>query len=348
MPRPGSRPSGDSCRTTSGRRASRGGRRSCGRRRCSGRMPRLGSSRGAQAADQGAVYRRLLDRFPARLRGGVPGYHPQVVRTWHSGLDSSRPTQRAHLQPVALDSVDSGHRRDLASNPCRVRGAGSAKRVRSIEPATLAELEVLLERSLRRIAPWCSSARGVASGSVRSRNFVARTLISRPRPSTSSAESSRIGKEVTVGKPKNIAGSGTSRCLHTCCRSSSSISGACRAQVGSAALPSVKDPDVQVHTNTLRRHWLKAGWPLDARPARARPAAYRSRSRGTVGRDSCRTHGEDRALHSADGVALSTRCAGRDAEIAALMSKEAKKWAKPVKVVGARLTPFRRYASVPQ
>ena len=116
-----------------------------------------------------ALYRRLLDRFILPAFGDVSlrDITPQVVRTWHSGLDSSRPTQRAHTYSL-LRSILSTAVTDeiLASNPCRVRGAGSAKRVRSIEPATLGELEVLLEKILRRIAPWCSSARGVASGSV--------------------------------------------------------------------------------------------------------------------------------------------------------------------------------------
>jgi hypothetical protein len=32
----------------------------------------------------------------------------------------------------------------LAANPCRVRGAGQAKRVKRIQPASLAELEALV------------------------------------------------------------------------------------------------------------------------------------------------------------------------------------------------------------
>ena len=128
-----------------GRRASRVGRRSCGRRRCSGRMPRRGSSR-YRPRTRRCIGDSCWIVHPARLRGVPSGYHPQVVRTWHSGLDSSRPTQRAHTYSL-LRSILSTAVTDeiLASNPVGARRwFGQARPVdRAGHPC---RLEVLLEK----------------------------------------------------------------------------------------------------------------------------------------------------------------------------------------------------------
>ncbi len=47
-------------------------------------------------------------------------------------------------------------------NPCRVRGAGEAKRARTIEPASLAELEAIVHgmpsryKLMALLAAWCA------------------------------------------------------------------------------------------------------------------------------------------------------------------------------------------------
>ena len=52
----------------------------------------------------------------------------------------------------------------VPSNPCRIRGAGKAKRQSLTKPATLAELEVILEATPERVrmmvlpAAWCGFA----------------------------------------------------------------------------------------------------------------------------------------------------------------------------------------------
>ena len=280
-----------------------------------------------------ALYRRLLDRFilPAFAEVSLRDITPQVVRTWHSGLDSSRPTQRAHTYSL-LRSILSTAVTDeiLASNPCRVRGAGSAKRVRSIEPATLGELEVLLEkipapyRALVLIGAWCGLRFGEVSELRRKDVDLEAKTIHVKRGVV------RIGKEVTVGKPKNIAGV---RDIAVPPHLLPILEQHLKEHValGREALlfPSVKDPDVQVHTNTLRRHWLKA------RLAAGRPdlRVHDLRHTGAVlAAQSGATLAElmSRIGHSTPQMALRYQhvARGRDAEIAARMSKEAKKWAK--------------------
>jgi integrase len=280
-----------------------------------------------------ALYRRLLDRFilPAFGEVSLRDITPQVVRTWHCGLDSSRPTQRAHTYSL-LRSILSTAVTDeiLASNPCRVRGAGSAKRVRSIEPATLAELEVLLERipapyrALVLIGAWCGLRFGEVSELRRKDVDLKAGTIHVMRGVV------RIGKEVTVGKPKNIAGvRDIAVPPHLLPILEQHLNE--HVVLGREALlfPSVKDPDVQVHTNTLRRHWLKArlaaGRPdLRVHDLRHTGAVLAAQSGATLAELMARIG------HSTPQMALRYQhvARGRDAEIAARMSKEAKKWSK--------------------
>jgi len=280
-----------------------------------------------------ALYRRLLDRFilPAFAEVSLRDITPQVVRTWHSGLDSSRPTQRAHTYSL-LRSILSTAVTDeiLASNPCRVRGAGSAKRVRSIEPATLGELEVLLEkipapyRALVLIGAWCGLRFGEVSELRRKDVDLKAKTIHVKRGVV------RVGKEVTVGKPKNIAGvRDIAVPPHLLPILEQHLNE--HVVLGREALlfPSVKDPDVQVHTNTLRRHWLKArlaaGRPdLRVHDLRHTGAVLAAQSGATLAELMARIG------HSTPQMALRYQhvARGRDAEIAARMSKEAKKWSK--------------------
>ena len=68
------------------------------------------------------------------------------MRTWHAALNErTGPTARAHaydlLRSVMKTAVDDEL---IAANPCRIRGAGQAKRAKKIRPATLAELEAIV------------------------------------------------------------------------------------------------------------------------------------------------------------------------------------------------------------
>ena len=280
-----------------------------------------------------ALYRRLLDRFvlPAFAEVSLRDITPQVVRAWHSGLDASRPTQRAHTYSL-LRSILSTAVTDeiLASNPCRVRGAGSAKRVRSIEPATLGELEVLLERipaqyrALVLIGAWCGLRFGEVSELRRKDVDLKAGTIHVMRGVV------RIGKEVTVGKPKTAAGM---RDVAIPPHLLPILKEHLKEHVGAGGeallFPSVGDPDVQVHSNTFRRHWLKA------RVAAGRPdlRVHDLRHTGVVlAAQSGATLAElmARIGHATAQAALRYQHAarGRDEEIAARMSKKAKKWSK--------------------
>lgn len=156
-------------------------------------------------------YRDLLDRFilPGlghRLLGEVT---PVDVRLWHASLDARRPTQRAHAYALLRTIFNTALADDLiTANPCRIPGAGVAKRTRPIEPATLDELEVITEVMPERLrlmvlfGAWLGLRFGelteLRRGDVDVRNGVVRVRRGVVRDRTG---------EFIVGEPKTDAGS---------------------------------------------------------------------------------------------------------------------------------------------
>lgn len=148
-----------------------------------------------------SLYRWRLDRFLLPEFGEVSlmDITPQVVRTWHSRLDPPKPTQRAQvygllraiLSTAVADEV-------LGANPCRVKGAGTTRRARRIEPATLAEIEVIPRGDARPAARACPHRRLVRPALRR----VDRVEAQGSRSSTRGAEGS------SRSRPRQRAGDG--------------------------------------------------------------------------------------------------------------------------------------------
>ena len=95
---------------------------------------------------------------------GVVAITPTAVRTWHAALkETTGPTARAHSYGLLRTVCNTAVADELlAANPCRVRGAGSTKRVKKIRPASLAELEALVTampdryKLMTLLAAWCA------------------------------------------------------------------------------------------------------------------------------------------------------------------------------------------------
>ena len=109
----------------------------------------------------------LLDEFGDSTLEAIV---PQAVRSWHRGLGAATPTRRAHLYALLRTVLGSAVEDEIiATNPCQIRGAGKAKRVRRIEPATLEELRIIVaavpERwaMLVELAAWCALRFGEAT-----------------------------------------------------------------------------------------------------------------------------------------------------------------------------------------
>jgi integrase len=108
-------------------------------------------------------YRTLLDSHILPLLGDVrlSRLTTAQVRAWHASLDAAKPTRRAHayalLKSVMTTAVEDEH---VAANPCRIRRAGSARTRHQPRPATLAELEAIVEampkryRAMVLLAAW--------------------------------------------------------------------------------------------------------------------------------------------------------------------------------------------------
>ncbi|WP_280509085.1 tyrosine-type recombinase/integrase [Nocardia cyriacigeorgica] len=110
-------------------------------------------------------YRKILDvhLLPAFGTRGLRSLTNDDIREWYAGLCPGAPTMRSHAYGLAKSILASAAGEGLIpSNPCQIRGAGSAKRKITIRPATLAELETLVQatperlRAMILLATWCA------------------------------------------------------------------------------------------------------------------------------------------------------------------------------------------------
>jgi integrase len=156
-----------------------------------------------------AHYRSLLDRqlFPAFAQEALSDITPESVRVWHSLAGTARPTLRAHAYGLLRTILGSATSDGLIPlNPCHIRGAGNAKRVHKIKPASLEELEAIVAgmppryRAMVLLASWCALRFGelaelrrgdvdTSAGVLRIRRGVV-----------------RVDGEAVVGTPKSDAG----------------------------------------------------------------------------------------------------------------------------------------------
>jgi integrase len=111
-------------------------------------------------------YRKLLDQHILKSSlGALPlaSITSDDVRRWHTGFGTDTPTMRAHayglLRTILGTAASDGK---IATNPCVIRGAGSARRVHRIRPATLPELQKITAemppqyRAMILLASWCA------------------------------------------------------------------------------------------------------------------------------------------------------------------------------------------------
>jgi len=146
----------------------------------------------------------LLPTFGASVLAAIT---PAQVRTWHANLKTG-PTARAHayglLRTIMATAVAD---EAIVASPCRVRGAGSVKRARTIRPATLAELEAVVKalperyRLMALLAAWCALRFGELAELRRSDVDVKNGVIRVSRGVVRTKEAGRV-----VKGPKSEAG----------------------------------------------------------------------------------------------------------------------------------------------
>lgn len=88
---------------------------------------------------------------------------PKDVREWYADTLTDRPTMRSHAYSLLRTIMASAVVDELIdANPCRIVGAGRAKRVHKIRPASVEELAVLTAEMPERLrlmvtlASWCA------------------------------------------------------------------------------------------------------------------------------------------------------------------------------------------------
>jgi integrase len=154
-------------------------------------------------------YDRLLDRLilPAFSTMPVKAITPDAVRAWHTRLGDSTPTLRAHayslLRAILTDAVHDGL---IPANPAHIRGAGNAKRVHKIKPATLDELAAVVTampakyQTMTLLAAWCGLRFGELTELRRTDIDLNNGVIHVRRGVV------RVNGETMIGTPKSSAG----------------------------------------------------------------------------------------------------------------------------------------------
>jgi len=154
-------------------------------------------------------YRALLDRqiLPELGPLALAVITPAAVRNWHAGLGTRTPTLRAHAYGLLRTILGTALDEDLIkANPCHVRGAASTRRAKTIRPASLNELAVIVEampdkyRLAVLLASWCALRFGEIA-ELRRSDFDMTNGVIRVRRAFTRAEGHAI-----VGTPKSVAG----------------------------------------------------------------------------------------------------------------------------------------------
>jgi integrase len=114
-------------------------------------------------------YQGILDRELAPVFGSVrlTAITPAMIRAWYTGTLVDNPTMRAHTYSLLKSILATAVADEIIdSQPCRIRGAGAAKRVRTIRPASADEIEAITAKMPGRLqlavtcASWCAMRLG--------------------------------------------------------------------------------------------------------------------------------------------------------------------------------------------
>jgi len=156
-----------------------------------------------------AHYLDILDGhlLPAFGNRQVAGIRPRDVREWYEVTLVDRPTMRSHAYSL-LRTIMGGAANDeiIDNNPCRIVGAGRAKRVHKIRPASVEELAVLTAampehlRLMVTLASWCALRFGETVELRRGDIDLSEEVVRIRRAAT------RVGGTFAITGPKSDAG----------------------------------------------------------------------------------------------------------------------------------------------
>ena len=113
-------------------------------------------------------YRLLLDKFIYPTLGDerIDQISAEDVNAWYDGLAPGRETIRAQayslLRTIFASAASERPQPMVPYNPAHIRGAGNTKRAHHVQPATLAELQTIVEelpdryKLMALLAAWCA------------------------------------------------------------------------------------------------------------------------------------------------------------------------------------------------
>ncbi len=264
----------------------------------------------------------LIETFGNRQLASIK---PKDVREWYAVTLTEQPTMRSHAYSLLRTIMGSAVNDELIDgNPCRIVGAGRAKRVHKIRPASVDELAVLTAEMPERLqlmvtlASWCALRFGetieLRRGDIDLSNEVIRIRRAAVRTKTGTFEVTTPKSEASI---RDVAIP-----PHIIPQIEAHLSKHVGNKRDSLLFPNTRNEHLQ--PSTLMRHWYKA-----------RKAA----SRGDLRWHDLRHSGA--VLAAATGASLAELMArlghstpqaamryqhaaqGRDREIAALLSKMA-------------------------
>lgn len=273
-----------------------------------------------------AHYRKLLDNhiLATFADTDLRDITPAAVRRWYATTAVGTPTMRAHSYRLLRAIMQTALADDLIdSNPCRISGASTARRVHKIRPATLDELETITKampdpyQAFVLMAAWLAMRYGELT-ELRRKDIDLHGEVARVRRAVV-----RVGEGFKVTTPKSDAGvRDISIPPHLIPAIEDHLHKHVNPGRESLLFPSVNDPNRHLAPSALYRMFYKA------RKAAGRPdlRVHDLRHSGAVlAASTGATLAElmQRLGHSTAGAALRYQHAakGRDREIAALLSK---------------------------
>jgi integrase len=269
-------------------------------------------------------YARILEAHLLPAFGSRPlaAITPADVRDWHAATLVDHPTMRAHTYSLLRTILGSARADDLiGDNPCRIVGAGTARRAVKIELATAEELVALAAAMPERLrlmvflASWCALRFGetvelrrgdvdLGAEVIRIRRAAVRV---RGAYQVSTPKSDASVRDVAI--PPHIVGALEDHLAR-------------HVGAGRDALLFPAGNGRHLQPSTLYRHWRKAREQVGRPELRWHDLRH---SGGTLAAQSGATLAElmGRLGHSTPAAALRYQHVGkgRDREIAALLSK---------------------------
>lgn len=262
-----------------------------------------------------AHYRKLLDNhiLATFADTDLRDITPAAVRRWYATTAVGTPTMRAHSYSLLRAIMQTALADDLIdSNPCRISGASTARRVHKIRPATLDELETITKampdpyQAFVLMAAWLAMRYGELT-ELRRKDIDLHGEVARVRRAVV-----RVGEGFKVTTPKSDAGvRDISIPPHLIPAIEDHLHKHVNPGRESLLFPSVNDPNRHLAPSALYRMFYKA--PKSRRPTRltgARPSTLRRRVGCIHRRHTGRTDAAARTQHSRRRTPLPARRQG--------------------------------------